>query len=407
MAELDPKLLEQIQHMRENMELHELYKKHQGSVRKIKDVDGDEVEDETDTTYIDWNTKLCVGCGMPIGNTNEIDESAIGSFMSSNKKLKHPAAYVLCMEKCLENRKKVNRCGERHLTIDDATVLYKDYFKHAKIRKQLIDGCIEGDGSIDHAYKNLVRYEENILGKVTPETTVALLEHMKRQTERDSWRIHHKVSESAALYMALALRHDWKPDRALLGLLMRKCKDFRLKQELTAKLGQFRVSAMRGTEFADCLPSYHYCKKYKPELLENEAWVAKKFRFDKHHENRLVALRYYIDYGKGLENLAKEDAILTAAIARFIPDKYPQNVAALTKWRKNQEKGDAEGYRFVFGTDTDRRELYTIDTEYHLIHMSTDIEMFFHYMLDENMRRQTDNPANDMLAPQPVGVDED
>ena len=419
MSEKDPQMLERLKEMRETLELHELYKKHQATTRKIKDEDGEMVDDESDMTHIGYNTKLCHGCHMPINDHHEMTTEALDEFLGSDKKGRFPLTTILSMELRLRDfiKKKSTRSELNHLEIDTETVKYKDYFDHTKIKKQLLTGIRDFDLSVNqkdsnsydrqdteirNVYKNLVRYEENILGKYTEETKHLLEEFMQKAPTRDSWRVVNKMSEVSELYAALALRHKWSLSKKEMSLLMRKCKNFRMKQAITLQLGQFRVSAMRGTEVHDCLPSYYYCRNNKPELLESEAWIAKKFRFDK-HENRVVALKYFIDTGRGIKHIQEDDHLM-CAIARFIPDKYPAAAATIKKWVAEQMKREEpDGYQFVFGTAEDRRALYTVDDEYQLIIQCANIDQFFHYMLNDDLRKQTDNPVNDVLAPAAPG----
>jgi hypothetical protein len=416
-TEKDPALLAQLKEMREVMELHDLYKKHQATLKQIKDDDGDMVEDESDMTYVDYNTKLCHGCHMPIDEHDTITSHSLDTFLGSEKKANHPATTIIAMEMRLRDfvKKKSTRSEDNHLVVDTEAVKYKAYFDHTKMKKQLLSGLRnfnlgldqygepkDQEDEISGAYKNLVRYDENILGKYTPETKAALEEFMQKAPTRDSWRVKNKMGEVSELYAALALRHKWNLGKKDMTLLMRKCKNFRMKQAITLQLGQFRVSAMRGTELNDCLPSYYYCRNNKPELLQDPVWVSKKFRFDK-HENRVVALRYFIDTGLGIKHLQEDDHLM-CAVARFIPDKYPDAAATIKKWVAEQlKREEPDGYQFVFGSQADRRALYTVDDEFQLIHQCTHIEQFFHHMLPEELQKQTDNPVNDVLAPAVAG----
>ena len=416
---LDPQIVAKLAEMRETLELHELYKKHEATTKRVKDEDGELVEDESDMTHIGYNTKLCHGCHMPIDDSHDLTSESLDEFLGSDKKARFPLTTILSMEMRLRDyvKKKTTRTAVNHLTIDTETVKFKDYFDHAKIKRQLLGGVRDftkpvnkddedsydrQETEIQGAYKNLVRYEENILGRYTDETKALLEEFMKNAPTRDSWRVVNKMSEVSELYAALAIRHKWNLNKKEMSLLMRKCKNFRMKQAITVQLGQFRVSAMRGTELHDCLPSYYYCRLHKPELLNSSAWTAKKFRFDK-HENRVVALRYFIDTGHGIEYL-KEDDHLMCAIARFIPEKHAAATPTIKKWIVDQMKREEpDGYQFVFGTAEDRRKLYTVDDEFQLIHQCEDIEQFFHYMLPDDLQKQTDNPVNDTLAPAEPG----
>jgi hypothetical protein len=416
---LDPKMLEQLQAMREAMELHELYKKHEATPSKIKDEDGNLVEDGSDVQYVDYNVRLCHSCHMPIDKDNEMTPWTLNTFLGSEKKVAHPLTTILSMETRLRDFEsdEPSRSETNHLFIDTETVKYKDYFDHASIRKQLLTGVRDfsapgvpdADGSfaiqpmeIRDVYKQLVRYEENILGRYTDETKALLEEFMAKGPTHNNWNVRNKMSEVSEIYAALAIRHRWRLSRKEVSLLMRKCKNTRIKQALTVQLGRFRLSAMRGTELHDCLPSYYYCRKHKPQLLQNPDWTAKKFRFDK-RENRVVALRYFIDTGLGIENLVDDDHLM-CAIARFMPEKYPNAVAAIKKWIAGQlRRGVPGGYQFVFGTVEDRRNLYDVDGEFHLIHACENIEQFFYHILPAELRHQTDNPVNDLLAPAAPG----
>lgn len=416
---LDPQIVAGLQQMRETMELHELYKKHQATTKKVRDEDGGLVDDETDMTHIGWKTKLCHGCHMPINDQQEMTPEAISEFLVSKKKTRFPLTTILSIETRLRDfgKKKSTRDYHNHLIIDTETVKYKDYFDHTKIKKQLLTGVRDFSLPVNQAdsdsydrqetemegvYKNLVRYEENILGRYTDETKALLEEFMQKAPTRDSWRVVNKMGKVSELYAALALRHQWKLSKKEMSLLMRKCKNFRMKQAITVQLGQFRVSAMRGTELHDCLPSYYYARKYKPELLKDPVWVSKKFRFDK-LENRVVALRYFIDTGLGIKYFQEDDHLM-CAIARFMPEKYPDAAPVVRKWVADQMKcEESGGYQFVFGTPEDRRRLYTVDDEYQLIHQCENIEQFFHHMLPSELQVQTDNPVDDILAPAQPG----
>lgn len=397
---------QQLQETSDHFELHELYKKHE--YRRKQDADGDDTDDSDDPLYVDWDTNLCPGCHMPVeqkgsrngGHEGECTYNSLDTFLDPgcDKQYLYPASYVVAMRTRMRDWAKSHssRTSYNHLCVTQNTIQHKRYLDVATMRKQVI-AYLDGKASVkDHDYQmrnghtELVRLEHHLMGGVTPETRARLMKCAAGDT--DVWATPR--NEAATLELALALHNKEVLDKATTTLLMKRCKDLRLKHELTARTGAFRLSAVRGTEFNDCLASYYYIQKYKPELLKDVKWVAKKLRFDKHHTNRLVILRYYIDYGLGAEYIA-DDSEFVAAIAKLMPRKHANTAADIDKWKEDQ--GEYDGWEYVFGSVSTRRRLYHVESEYHLIAMCPNIETYFSHLMPESMRNITKDPVADVL----------
>lgn len=400
----DPEILKKLQEFKEQVELHEHYKKHQKSPEK----EGDE-----DPFYINWNVSLCCGCHMPIDNEGNVTEHALETFISNAKKYKHPLTYIVAMQERIDKWGKTTDARSQdwyraHLRVDKMMAMHKDYLRLKRLHNAFRNELTDPVGDIREPYLNLIRFEMHIMDGITEESKDGLRQVMEKKddtegTNRRSW----DREEASTAYLALALHHGWEMDRKTFGLVMRKSRNIPLKQEATARTGKFRVSAIRGTEFKDCLPSYYYVLKYKPELLQDEAWVAKKLRFDK-SENRLVILRYFMDTGLGLKYLKDDDKLMCAA-ARFTTELKPEAAPIMKEWRSDQERGDRSGYLYVFGDKADRKRLYTVDDEYHLIGMCDTLEEFFQHVLREDRygRRITKDPVADVIGLPGQELDED
>lgn len=396
--------------MREQRELHDLYKKHDKGV-KANGID----DDETDVTYIDFYTVLCHGCGMPVREENdeqlvEVTDESMNSLLESSRKYKAPIAYIISEQDRIANWKHKPTATEytAHLTVDAMMYKYREYLDHAEVPKQLIQilngvtyraerqwGGGPGDQSLErsHTLEDLVRYDEHFLGKVTPDTLSRLLKIANSNIDPTRYTTRN---EAASLYIACAIKHKIPMTRKEVSVMMKRSKNLRLKHELTAKTGKFRMAAVRAIGFEEAIASYHYVKKYKPELLQDPKWVAKKFRFDK-NENRLVAFRYFIDYGLCWDNLERYDEFMYA-VAKFIPTKHASCADKVKAWTLEMQRKDCSEYRYVFGNDANRRLEYQIDNEYHLMNLCTNIEMFYKHLLNEDIRNQTEDPVADLLG---------
>jgi hypothetical protein len=393
-------LAKEVEQLRETMELHDLYKKH--DTHQTLDADGNPVDEDAyeAATYITYRVSLCHGCRMPVeedGKKLEVNDNSMNEFLASEKKYKHATTYIVCMQDRLQHfsKRPTTREHTGHLEVDRMLKEYAGYLKHDQVREQILQCMGDEKLNLSQAATQLVRYEEAFMGAAQPETYKQLFDLINGPEEH---RWEHKRDEAASLYIALALRHKIKLDRTQVGLVMKRSKNLRLKHELTAQTGKFRLSAVRAIRLNEALASYHYIRKWKPELLQDSKWVGKKLRFDK-NENDLVKLRYYIDTGLGWEHLESagiSDEMLTA-VARFIPTLHPGSDKAIKAWVEGQTKSDQDGYRFVFGTPTDRRELYTVDDAYQLMHQCTNIEMWLKYMMDSDIRKQTADPVADLL----------
>jgi hypothetical protein len=177
---------------------------------------------------------------------------------------------------------------------------------------------------------------------------------------------------------------------------MREAKDIRIKQAFTELTKVFRMSAIKGTYLHESLASYYYIQKWQPELLKDPSWVAKKLRFDKDMENNLVAFRYYIDTGLGAEHVLNHEH-LAAAIAKFIPTKWPEMTGTIANTKHEALLKPHNGWTHVFGTREERLNHYQFPSEFVLLRDCNTIEEYFKHLLPRKLRNQTTDAAHDMI----------
>jgi len=395
------KLEAEVANLAKKLLIHEKFKKH-----CAKDRDGEEGYDsDADPAHLDYSTMICPGCGMPVQSdgwgsdtTYKFNANSMNALFTSDKKQNHPAAWLLSHRtRMTEFFKKTNERHQcDHLRATPMFGLLKDHLDINKIREHIVRTLDSGkDYSVSEPLAQLVRIEENLLGGATPDTISRLVK--KYTGAEDTYRDSRDMA--ASLHIALAIKHKLKLERTDITQLMKRCKNLGLKHELTAKLGAFRLGAVRGTVFSDCWPSYFYIKKYKPELLKDEKWVSKKLRFDK-QENKLVMLRYWLDFGIGYEAIESRHHDLMCAIAYYVPKLHAANVDAIEAYKhKAIFADDNSELQMLFGDrEAKKKNCDSADVNCTKMLFCKDVDEWIQSELPESMMSKTGNPVSDILA---------
>lgn len=395
----DAEIEKRVQECEESFELHEMYKKHEACIKKSNGYD-----DHSDELFIDYNTRICAGCGAPIDSENNSSDCCLESFLNSHKRESMPISYIISVRKAIAIAKETGLSKLSCRSFADVGAMFTKYhklFDHAAaydmLRESTEQSCRSESRGWSGALTNIVKYEEAILGGVTKNTEELLNKRMaEKPGEESRWYHVNSPAEAANLLGALAVRYKKQLNKKEFSGLMHKCKDPRIKQELCAQRGEFRVSALRGTVVSDCLPSYYFAKRHMPEFMADAKRVANKLKFEK-YENSIVALRYFMDYNLGIENITKPEDRL--AIMKHIKPATKEIAETINTWKLDFIKNDDIGYKFVFGTHKERLKSCDCYDGPVLVYVSKSMEEYFTASLPECLNDVTEDAIADILNP--------
>jgi hypothetical protein len=318
------------------------------------------------------------------------DYTEFNNFLQQATKFKNPETYVLVMRSRIAEYKKrpSTRDYDYHLAVDRMFIRYHKHFDHAEAYKQIMDKCVKSPEEDD--YRNLVAYETHILRGLTKETKEKMFDWLEEGAERTSkWLI-------ADLLGALAVKKKITLDSKQMSAVVKRCRSVAMRQELAAMHGEFRLTAIKATEFRDAYSSYNYIKRWSPETMKDEDTICKKLRFDKHPALNLL---YMKEYGLGFKFLEARDNYedyLSAAI-KLLPEVAARHPDELAQFHKDNFSTDE--YDFLFGTLDKRMDAAAsgVSDRVVLISLCRNMDDFLLREIDKDDMEAAKNPADQIL----------